>query len=321
MKSIIPISKFKAGKTIQGFYLCVEKYIRHTRSGELYLDLLLKDQSGQINAKLWDNVKEYEKKFKSGDPVAIKGEVDLFLDKLQLNIKRINKATIQNYARYGFDPSLIVPTAKDDPKKMWKDVIKIIRSFKDPFLKKLCYNIYKNNKEKLLIYPATLSMNHNYRSGLLEHILNMSRSALSLARLYKLDKDLILTGILTHDIGKLREINYDYESTLTKDGNLIGYLVISRDIILEEAKKIKKFPNKLLVKIEHIILSHQPSYNWNNSIKPAFKEALLVQSIKLMDSQMSVMDKVLHEDSESGEFTNPFNYFKTHLYKGSDGTK
>ncbi|MBT3796189.1 MAG: HD domain-containing protein [Candidatus Marinimicrobia bacterium] len=321
MKSIIPISKFKSGETIQGFYLCVEKYLRHTRSGELYLDLLLKDQTGQINAKVWDNVKEYEKKFKSGDPVALKGQVDLFLDKLQLNIKRINKATIQNYARYGFDPSLIVPTAKEDPKKMWKEVIKVIRSFKDPFLKKLCYNIYKNNKEKLLIYPATLSMNHNYRSGLLEHILSMSRSALTLARLYKLDRDLILTGILVHDIGKLREINYDYESTLTKDGNLIGHLVISRDIVLEEANKIKKFPKGLLIKIEHIILSHQAKYNWNNSIKPAFKEALLVQSIKLMDGQLNVMDITFNEDRESGEFTNHFNYFKTHLYKGSDGTK
>ncbi len=321
MKSIIPISKFKSGETIQGFYLCVEKYLRHTRSGELYVDLLLKDQTGQINAKVWDNVKEYEKKFKSGDPVALKGQVDLFLDKLQLNIKRINKATIQNYARYGFDPSLIVPTAKEDPKKMWKEVIKVVRSFKDPFLKKLCYNIYKNNKEKLLIYPATLSMNHNYRSGLLEHILSMSRSALTLARLYKLDRDLILTGILVHDIGKLREINYDYESTLTKDGNLIGHLVISRDIVLEEANKIKKFPKGLLIKIEHIILSHQAKYNWNNSIKPAFKEALLVQSIKLMDGQLNIMDITLNEDRESGEFTNHFNYFKTHLYKGSDGTK
>jgi len=321
MKSIIPISKFKSGETIQGFYLCVEKYLRHTRSGELYLDLLLKDQTGQINAKVWDNVKEYEKKFKSGDPVALKGQVDLFLDKLQLNIKRINKATIQNYARYGFDPSLIVPTAKEDPKKMWKEVIKVVRSFKDPFLKKLCYNIYKNNKDKLLIYPATLSMNHNYRSGLLEHILSMSRSALTLARLYKLDRDLILTGILVHDIGKLREVNYDYESTLTKDGNLIGHLVISRDIVLEEANKIKKFPKGLLIKIEHIILSHQAKYNWNNSIKPAFKEALLVQSIKLMDGQLNVMDITFNEDRESGEFTNHFNYFKTHLYKGSDGTK
>jgi 3'-5' exoribonuclease len=321
MKSIIPISKFKSGETIQGFYLCVEKYIRHTRSGELYLDLVLRDQTGQINAKVWDNVTEYEKKFKSGDPVALKGKVDLFLDKHQLNIKRINKATVQNYARYGFDPALIVPTAKEDPKKMWIDIIKIIRSFKDPFLKKLCFNIYNNNKEKLLIHPASLSTNHNYRSGLLEHILSMSRSALSMSRLYKLDKDLVLTGILVHDIGKLSEIDYDYESTLTKNGNLIGHVVIGRDIALKEARKIKKFPKDLLIKIEHIILSHQGMFNWKSPKKPAFKEALLVHLIKLMDSQINLMDKSLNEDSESGEFTNHFNYFKTHLFKGTDGTK
>ena len=321
MKSIIPISKFKSGETIQGFYLCVEKYRRHTRSGELYLDLVLRDQTGQINAKVWDNVKEFEKKFKSGDPVAVKAEVDLFLDKLQLNIKRINKATIQNYARYGFDPALIVPTAKDDPKKMWTEIIKIIKSIKNPFLKKLCYNIYNRNKDKLLIHPASLSNNHNYRSGFLEHILSMSRSALSLSKLYKLDKDLVLTGILIHDIGKLIEIDYDYESTITKDGNLIGHVVIGHDIIIKESNKIKKFPKKLLILVEHIILSHQTGFDMRSPKKPAFKEALLVQLIKLMDSQLNLMDKSLNEDSELGDFTNHFNYFKTHLFKEKDGTK
>ena len=321
MKSIIPISKFKSGETIQGFYLCVEKYLRHTRSGELYLDLVLKDKTGQINAKVWDNVKEYEKKFKSGDPVSLKGEVDLFLDKLQLNIKRINKATVQNYARYGFDPALIVPTAKEDPKKMWAEVIKIIRSIKNPFLKKLCYNIYITNKDKLLTHPASLSKNHNYRSGFLEHILTMLRSALSMSKLYKLDKDLVLTGILIHDIGKLTEIDYDYESTISKDGNLIGYTVIGIDITLEEVKKIKKFPKDLLIKVEHIILSHESGIDSRSPKKPAFKEALLVQLIKLIDSQLNLMDKSLNEDSELGEFTNHFNYFKTHLFKGKDGTK
>ena len=321
MKSIIPISKFKSGETIQGFYLCVEKYMRHTRSGELYLDLVLRDQTGQINAKVWDNVKEYDKKFKSGDPVALKGEVALFLDKLQLNIKRINKATIQNYARYGFDPALIVPTAKEHPKKMWVEIIKIIRSMKNPFLKKLCYNIYIKNKDKLLIHPSSLSKNHNYRSGFLEHILSMSRSASFMSRLYKLDKDLVLTGVLIHDIGKLSEINYDYESSISKDGNLIGYTVIGRDIIIAEVKNIKKFPKDLLIKVEHIILSHQLGFDSGSPKKPAFKEALLVQLIKLIDGQLNLMDKSLNDDDELGEFTNHFNYFKTHLFKGKDGTK
>jgi 3'-5' exoribonuclease len=149
----------------------------------------------------------------------------------------------------------------------------------------------------------------------------MSRSALSMSRLYKLDKDLVVTGILIHDIGKLSEIEYDYESTISKDGNLIGYTVIGRDILLEEVKKIKKFPKELLIKVEHIILSHESGFDSRSPKKPAFKEALLVQLIKLIDTQLNLMEKSFNEDSELGEFTNHFNYFKTHLFKGEDGTK
>ena len=94
----------------------------------------------------------------------------------------------------------------------------------------------------MLIHPASLLNSHNYRSGFLEHILSMSRSAILMSRLYKLDKDLILTGILVHDIGKLIAIDYDYESTISKDGNLIGHIVIGRDLTTKEAEKIKKFP-------------------------------------------------------------------------------
>lgn len=321
MKTIVPISKFKSGETIQGFYLCVEKHLRNTRAGELYLDIVLRDQTGQLNAKLWDNVLEYNKKFKSGDPVAIKGNVEFFLEKLQLNIKRINKATVQNYARYGFDPALIVPTASKEPKQMWKELIQIIRAIKNPFIKKLTYSIYIKNKEKILIHPASVSMNHNYRSGLLEHVLSMSKSGLSLAQSYHLDKDLILAGVLLQDIGKLEEIDYDYESTFTIKGNLIGNISLGHDIIQKEVKNIKKFPKDLLIKIEHIILSQQVKNENKNFQKPAFKEALLINLINLMDSQLNIMDKALKEDKDLGEFTSRFNYFNTPLLKDLDGTK
>ena len=96
MKSIVPISKFKEGDTVQGFYLCVEKHLRHTRAGDLYLDLVLKDRTGQVQGKVWDKVEKFHQKFSSGDAVAIKGDVELFIDRPQLNVKRINKATVQN---------------------------------------------------------------------------------------------------------------------------------------------------------------------------------------------------------------------------------
>ena len=319
MKSIVTISKFKEGDTIQGFYLCVEKHLRHTRAGDLYLDLILRDRTGQVHGKVWDKVAEFNEKFSSGDAVAIKGEVDIFLERPQLSIKRINKATVQNYARYGFDPALVMPTAQADPKDMWKNINSLIRKMKNPFLKKLCGNIYSENKEKLFTHPASVSMHHNYRSGFLEHILSMSKMAVQLAPHYQLDTDLVLTGVLLHDIGKIYEIESDYEATFTEHGNLIGHIVMGRDMARSAARKIKKFPENLLLKVEHIILAHQGKYEWQSPKKPAFKEALLVHLIDVTDSQMNIMDMALKEDREDGDFTNRHNYFRIPLYKGADG--
>ena len=296
MKSIVPISKFKEGDTVQGFYLCVEKHLRHTRAGDLYLDLVLKDRTGQVQGKVWDKVEKFHQKFSSGDAVAIKGDVELFIDRPQLNVKRINKATVQNYARYGFDPALVIPTAEDDPKDMWKEINAIIGKMENLNLKKLCHNIYLENKEKLLTHPASVSMHHNYRSGLLEHILSMVRLAKHLSPHYQLDTDLVLTGILLHNIGKLQEIESNYEASFSEKGNLIGHIVIGLEMVREATKKIKKFPENLLLKVEHIILAHQGKYEWKSPKKPAFKEALLVRFIDLVDSQMNIMDMAINDD-------------------------
>ena len=124
-----------------------------------------------------------------------------------------------------------------------------------------------------MTHPASVSMHHNYRSGFLEHILSMAKMAVRLGPHFRLDTDLVLTGVLLHDIGKLHEIESDYEASFTKEGNLIGHIVIGRDMARATAKKIKKFPKNLLLKVEHIIFSHQGHYEWQRRKKTAFKEA------------------------------------------------
>ena len=321
MKPIVPISKFKEGETVQGFYLCVEKHLRHTRAGDLFIDLVLRDRTGKIHAKIWNKIEDFDKKFSKGDAVAAKGEVEYFLDRPQLTIKRINKATVQNYARYGFDPALIVPIAAVDPKVMWKEVLKIIKSIKNPFLKKLSYNIYDSHKEKLLTHPASVSVHHNYRSGFLEHVLNMLKSAKHLAPQYNLDIDLVIAGILLHDIGKLFSIKSEYQASYTDEGNLLGHIVIGRDMVRNEAKSIKKFPQNLLLNIEHIILSHQGKYEWHSPKKPAFSEALFVHLIDLLDSQMNIMDQAISNDQDLEDFTSKYNYYKIPLLKRTNAAK
>ena len=315
MKNIIPISKFKEGQVVQGFYLCLEKKLRHTRTGELYIDLVLRDRTGQVQAKIWNKVKEYDAKFSAGDAVAIKGSVEIFIDEFQLVVQRINKATLQRYSRYGFDPALIVPTSRFDEKKMWNEAIKTIRTIKNPHIKKLIYNIYISNKKKLLKHPSTILHQYSYRSGFLEQTLSLSKMGKFLANHYRLDGDLVLAGVFLFDIGKLEAIESNYKSNLSKAGNLLGHVALGRDIIISAAKKIRKFPAELLLQIEHIMLTQQSYYEGEKQISPMFKEALVVSMITSMDSRMSIMKKIIEEDKDNDDFTSQYNFFKTTIYK------
>ncbi|MBT6866103.1 MAG: hypothetical protein HOA19_02015, partial [Candidatus Marinimicrobia bacterium] len=177
MKKLSSIENFKEGDSIQGFYLCVQKHIRHTRSGDLYLDLELRDISGHISGKIWDTVSELNEKFEAGDAVVVSGDVESFMDRPQLVVRKINKATVQHYSRYGFDPAHIVPTSKKDPIKMWNEIEDIINGMKNKYLQSLVATIYKSNKKQLMIHPASVKMHHNFRSGFLEHILTMAQIA------------------------------------------------------------------------------------------------------------------------------------------------
>jgi len=321
MKPITQISSFKEGASIQGFYLCVEKHLRHTRAGDLYLDLILRDNSGTVPAKVWDKVDEFNEKFSAGNPVAIKGNIESFKDRLQLVIKKINIASVKNYGRYGFDPSLIVPTSPYNPNKMWKRVVQIIGKMKNPFLKKVVSNIFREHKDKLLIHPASVMMHHNYRSGFLEHILSMAKIAEKLTPIYKLDQDLVMAGVLLHDIGKLTEISSSLEAEYTDEGNFIGHIVIGRDMVREACAKIKGFPKILQQQLEHIILSHQGKFERQSPKQPSFEEALLVHFIDNLDAKMNLMKLALEEDQQDGKWTDRKNIFRTALYKGIDGSK
>ena len=317
MKNIIPISKFKEGQVVQGFYLCLEKKLRHTRTGDLYIDIVLRDRTGQIQAKIWNKVKEYDAKFSAGDAVAVKGSVETFIDEFQLVIQRINKATLQRYSRYGFDPALIVPTSRFDEKKMWNEVIKTIRTIKNPHIKKLIYSIYSSNKKKLIKHPSTILHQYSYRSGFLEQALSLSKIGKFLANHYRVDADLVLAGVFLFDIGKLDAIESNYKSNLSKAGNLLGHVALGRDTIIAAAKKIRKFPGELLLQIEHIMLTQQDYSEGKKQINPMFKEALVVSMITSLDSRMSIMKKIIEEDKDDDDFTSQYNFFKTTIYKKS----
>ena len=315
MKEITPVHKFKEGMTIQGFYLCVDKHLRHTRTGDLFIDLILRDKTGQIHGKIWDKVKYLNEKFNSGEAVVAKADVSSYHGRIQLEIKKISRASVQTHGRYGYDPTLIVPSSEKEPKVMWGELRELVKKIKNRRLKTLVTQIYKQNKESILVCPASLTSHYNYRSGLLECILSMSRIALDLTGRYNVDRDLLLAGVLLHDIGKVKELSCGLESEVTDEGNFIGHSVISRDMVKEVAGTIDGFPKNLLFKLEHMILAHRGQLEWRSSRKPNFPEALLLHQIHHLEKHMNMMKMALEQDEEDSDWTLRNNHLFIPLYK------
>jgi len=315
LKKLRPINTFVEGDKVQGFYLCVEKHLRYTRSGDIYIDLELRDVTGNITAKVWDNVSVLNEKFVAGNAVAVSGIIETFLDRSQLIIKKINKATIQHYSRYGFDPAKVVPSSKKDSKKMWSEIESLINGIKNESLKKLVMVIYRSNKKRLLVLPGSVKMHYSYRSGFIEHTLSTAQIAKKICSLYSVDRDLVLTGIFLYGIGKINEINSEYDADYTTQGNLIGHSVMGRDIVRDAILKIKNFPDEFSNKIEHIIISCNISNKLQSQKQSSFPEALLIRQIILLDIKMNLMNAALEKDQETGNFTNRHNYFRVPLYK------
>ena len=229
--------------------------------------------------------------------------------------KKINKATVQYYGRYGFDPVKIVPSSKKDPLKMWESLIAIVSEIKRKELKKIIFLIYRSNKKKILIHPGSLKSSYNFRSGFLEQALSMAQLAKKISPFYDLDKEMVIGGVLLIKIGVLKQIKSGYITDYSKEGNLLGQSIISRDILNNSIKKVKNFPKDLKIKLEHILISYENNFQRKTSYRPSFPEALLVHFIYKMNSNMNLMKSIISDDNEETDFTSIHNHFRLPVFK------
>ena len=290
MKSVF-INNLVSDMKLQGFYLCIEKRIRRKRDGSPYVDLLLQDKSGIIRARIWDNVNKLVGKFDAGDPIALKGMTYSYGDNLFIKIKNINRASVDKYKKYGFEPSDLIPTSKLNAKQLWIQLQKEIKTISKPHFKKLVTKILSDHKQKFQIYPASISFHYNYQHGLLEQTVSLMKIAKLLARNYAVNSDLLLTGACLHQIGKLYSINVGFSSGKNDSKQLVGNAILSRDIVNKYINQIKKFPKNDKIQLEHLILSYQGRREWQSPVEPQTIEAVLLHTINYMDSQVNFMSR------------------------------
>ncbi len=285
------IETLKEGMHIADIYLCKTKQIALTKSGKEYGNLILQDKTGTVDAKIWDLGSPGINEFESMDYIFVEADVTVFMGTNQLNVKRVRKASEGEYI-----PADYLPVSQKDIKKMYGELKGIIESIKNPYLNQLAKSFFFDERfEKVFsFHSAAKSVHHGFVGGLLEHTLSVVNMCLYFAKSYPMiNKDLLITAAMFHDVGKIKELSTFPENDYTDDGQLLGHIVIGTQMLHDAMKKIPDFPDRLAAELKHCIISHHGELEYGSPKKPAILEAVALNFADNADAKMQTMIEVL----------------------------
>ncbi len=287
MKEIF-VQDFEADSRLTTYLLVQGKEVRAKKSsGEPYLALVLSDSSGSIEAKMWDNVEEVADTFERDDFIKVKAAVQVYRDKLQLIIHKLRKA-----ADSEVDLSDFIPHTKRNIDEMFAELTAVVDGFENPHLRALLKSFLDDPEfaEKFKVAPAAKSLHHAFVGGLLEHVISLLHLARLVASNYDyLDVELLQTGVVLHDLGKIDELTYGRSFGYSDDGQLLGHITIVLQWIDGKCRDLPDFPQKLRRLVEHMVLSHHGRYEFGSPKLPMFPEALALSYIDDLDSKLESM--------------------------------
>jgi 3'-5' exoribonuclease len=292
-----PIRTWEAGDLVQGFALLTKKELRQDRNGKSYLDLEIADASGSMPAKIWADSPALNGQFELHHFIAFRGSVKSYKDQLQVAIDECREATDED-RRQGFDPALLIPSTREDIDDLWRRLRELLHSrVERPVLRRLAAEALAAYGKELREHPAAKSIHHAYRGGLIEHVVSMAELALRLCDHYRdLDRDLLVLGVLFHDLGKLRELGAMPVNDYTLEGRLVGHVVLGRDLLRERCAAIEGFPEDLRLLLEHMVLSHQGRKEFSSPVEPMTPEALALHFLDDLDSKLNQL-RIARESS------------------------
>jgi 3'-5' exoribonuclease len=282
-----PIRTWEAGDTVQGYALLTKKELRQDRNSKSYLDMELADASGSIVAKVWADSPALHGQFDRHRFIAFRGTVKSYREQLQLTIDECREAT-EDDRRLGFDEALLVPSTHEDIDDLWMRLRGVLETVERPAMRRLAVETLAVYGAELREHPAAKSMHHAYRGGLLEHVVSMAELAVAVCAHYPdLDRDLMLLGVLFHDLGKLRELGAMPANDYTLEGRLVGHVVLGRDLLRERCAAIPDFPDDLRLLLEHLVLSHQGKKEFSSPVEPMTLEAVALHFIDDLDAKLN----------------------------------
>jgi len=274
-------------KVITSSFVVVSKQIKPKKTGEPYLALVLGDRSGQLEAKMWDNVEEVLDAFEQDDFLKIKGLVNKYKQRFQLTIHKVRKL-----GESEIDFSDYLPKTTKNVDELWQTLAGFVSTFQNPHLKALV-QAFMADPQIAAAYrnaPAAKTLHHAYIGGLLDHVVSLVRSCDLICRNYpQVNRDLLLTGAFLHDIGKIHELAYNRSFSYTTKGQLLGHMIIELEMLQAKLALLPDFPDQLKILIEHLIISHHGHYEFGSPKLPMFPEALMLHYLDDLDSKMEAM--------------------------------
>lgn len=286
-----------------GFFLCARKEVRTGRDGAEFVALVLQDATGQIPAKIFEDVATLRDEFEVGEFVKVQGRGNRHYQKLELIVERIRRVNPDQDRREGFSEEDYIPSAPRPLDEMWAELQARIGGARDPWVRRLLTSIVERHGERLRTWPAAVTVHHAYRGGLLEHILKLAEVGTLLAQAYGADADVVLAGALLHDIGKLEELSYDGVTSYSRTGNLLGHITIGVMMVREAANAIEGFPPDLRSRIEHLIVSHHGERELGSPVEPMSEEAFILSAVDDLDATLHQVRRHTRENSGEGDFT------------------
>lgn len=293
------IESLRESDNVSDIYFVKHKASAITKNGKPYDNVILQDKTGTIDAKVWDPNSAGIDDYDAMDYVEINGQVLSYNGALQVNVKRVRKCREGEY-----DMADYLPMTKRDINEMFGEITKYIDSVSNPYLNKLLSGFFKEDEDfinKFKKSSAAKSVHHGFVGGLLEHTLSVTNLCNYFASAYPiLNRDLLITVAILHDIGKVKELSLFPENDYTDEGQMLGHIVMGCEMVGERINSIDGFPAKLSNEVKHCILAHHGEFEYGSPKKPAIIEAVALNFADNTDAKMETLTELFNGTQENG---------------------
>jgi 3'-5' exoribonuclease len=312
------VKDIKAGDRIDEIFLAAEKNLAYSQKGSPYLNLRLRDRTGDVEGKVWDNALAWDKAFKKGDLIRIQARALSFKNAVQVSIIELKTVGDDEVSLADY-----FPVARGDLAGMFASVLAYVNQVQTPCLAALLKAFFTDEALAALFRraPAAKGFHHVYIGGLLEHTLSVVRLLDLAAGHYPgVNRDLLLTGGLLHDIGKIYEFSYERIVEYSDPGRLIGHIVMGVEMVNAKISAIPDFPEQMSLELRHLILSHHGILEYGSPKRPKTVEALIVHYMDDLDAKVNAFQETIREARDEGSSWTPYHrLFERYIYKGVRG--